>query len=463
MQKLSFGQLLHVRPDRRCLRQAGLSSTQDDHEKCEMTSFLPLLEAFLALALTMLVLTIGVSSLSGTWQRARRLRAFGLREMLRSLYLLEISKLEKAAAEKDAAEKADDGKKAGAIRAAGDLYKVEKDKFLRRFIADMSLQPGNLADIRAQKDKWDEEVKKRIRLPVDKKWLGIWSSLGNTLDTLSEDEFKTRFKAFAVGKKILSEDPSQIGGQVDEYYKKFVAYGQATTEGFSRDARLTSFICAAILAMGANIDAFNLLETYIAQPALRGAIIEKYENISAEDAAASSTPTKAGDGKESKSSLPDKTTDKINELAALAIDLSPDKKSEIENMAKEANDLAKTTETAYAETRQVVAQATMTFPVGWSRYPGCFEPNTDPRCKSKTLADQRKPDQNILQRVVCAFNNDSGQFSRWAFGVFLTIVMLGLGTPFWIQTVNGLLRGRDLLRGGNQPGDGSKPQTQQTQ
>ena len=33
--------------------------------------------------------------------------------------------------------------------------------------------------------------------------------------------------------------------------------------------------------------------------------------------------------------------------------------------------------------------------------------------------------------------------------------MLGLGTPFWIQTVDGMLRARDLVRGGNKAGDGT--------
>ena len=45
--------------------------------------FLPLIEAFLALGLTMIVLTTGVSSLAGTWQRLRRARARGLQSLLR--------------------------------------------------------------------------------------------------------------------------------------------------------------------------------------------------------------------------------------------------------------------------------------------------------------------------------------------------------------------------------------------
>ena len=49
---------------------------------------------------------------------------------------------------------------------------------------------------------------------------------------------------------------------------------------------------------------------------------------------------------------------------------------------------------------------------------------------------------------------DAGNFLRWLAGLILTMVMLGLGTPFWVQAVNGLLRARDLVRGGNKAGDG---------
>ena len=53
-----------------------------------------------------------------------------------------------------------------------------------------------------------------------------------------------------------------------------------------------------------------------------------------------------------------------------------------------------------------------------------------------------------------AATQDTSHFVRWLAGLILTVVMLGLGTPFWIQAVNGLMRARDLVRGGNNAGDG---------
>ena len=53
-----------------------------------------------------------------------------------------------------------------------------------------------------------------------------------------------------------------------------------------------------------------------------------------------------------------------------------------------------------------------------------------------------------------------GSTGRLVTATLLTLigfVMLGLGAPFSIQTINGLLRARDLVRGGNQAGDGTRP------
>src|SRR5688572_2234998 len=55
-----------------------------------MNGFAPLLEGFLAFALTMVALTTGVSAIVGAINQLRRKHARGLRDMVRLLYLREI-------------------------------------------------------------------------------------------------------------------------------------------------------------------------------------------------------------------------------------------------------------------------------------------------------------------------------------------------------------------------------------
>ena len=409
-----------------------------------MTSFLPLLEAFLALALTMLVLTTGVSSLSGTWQRALRARARGLRDLLKSLFTLALKE-----------------------RLSAQNLPADADA-LRRFVGEMSLQPARLAEIAAKPDD-AQAAAYRARLPdqgivadsraaataglwqrLSYEWK-VWSSLSDTLDTLSEDEFKTRFSASSAGKALAANmDAAGFEAGLQKLYEQFIAYGHAATEDFSRIARRHSLVFAAMLAFGANIDAFNLLETYLAQPALRGAIIARYESTAKTGAA---DPQKA-DAPAANAS----PSRKIDELEKLLLSAAPGKKDEIETKAREARDAIQATESAYADTRQVLTHATTTFPAGWDRYPGCDTGNTDPRCTALLALAPGHPKASWAGGSAwSALGNDTSRALRWLIGVILSVVMLGLGAPFWIQTINGLLRARDLVRGGNQAGDGTRP------
>jgi hypothetical protein len=106
----------------------------------------------------------------------------------------------------------------------------------------------------------------------------------------------------------------------------------------------------------------------------------------------------------------------------------------------------------------VLTHATTTFPAGWDRYPGCDTGNTDPRCTALLALAPGHPKASWAGgSALSALGNDTSRALRWLFGVILSVVMLGLGAPFWIQTINGLLRARDLVRGGNQAGDGTRP------
>jgi len=436
-----------------------------------MNSILPLIEAFLALGLTMIVLTTGVSSLVGVWQRGLRCRARGLRALLKCFFHLVL---------RDTA--------------------TNTPENLARFVGEMSLQPARLAEVEGL-DGEDEKSRRYLALLPDiaatpdkpAKWSAVWSSLGNTLDTLSEDEFKMRFKASSIGRKLAPQAAATTTAQADfdatlqAYYARFVAYGHASTEDFARDARRLSILAAIFLAIGANIDAFDLLETYIAQPTHRAAIIARYEQ------SARQTPTDAP--KPPSAAVPaSEAVQKIDTKLKAAENLLPEQQAKkLKEAVDEARSALQAAATVRAESIDIVKDATSTFPVGWDRYPGCADGSTDPRCAPlRKLADAKDANESTAQKaegkapvdpktstppsgptagiaatandvfanLQLAFAQDTPRALRWFAGVLLAILMLGLGTPFWIQTVDGLLRARDLVRGGNKAGDGTnKDQT----
>ncbi len=437
-----------------------------------MNSILPLLEAFLALGLTMIVLTTGVSSLVGAWQRALRIRAAGLRALLKCFFHLAL---------RDVASNTPEN--------------------LARFVGEMSLQPARLAEVEALADGTERNRRYLALLPdlaaapgARVSWRAVWSSLGDTLDTLSEDEFKTRFKATTIGRVLARQidtetqaavaaarpAPAGLDDRLDMLYRQFVAYGHAATEDFARNARALSIVGATLLAVGANIDAFDLLETYLSQPTLRAAIIARYEQG---DRQLPTTPSAAP----ASPGPDDQAMRKLDDFLKTAVAALPEQKArELQQAADETRQAMQATTAAYAGSRAILKDAAASFPVGWDRYPGCPAGSSDHRCvqlqsikKRDAAAAPPAPAvepaagadgpkdvakalagtaSNVVDNVIDAFRLDTSHALRWFTGVLLAILMLGLGAPFWIETVNGLLRVRDLMRGGNQAGDGSKAQ-----
>ena len=462
-----------------------------------MTSFLPLIEAFLALGLTMIILTTGVSSLSGTWQRLLRSRARGMRELLRCFFLLTLNKIQAPPPSAPSAPPAPPPT-TPANNWQPFMDAIGETDALLRFIGEMSLQPGKLAEIEAAEAGLVKQIDGyKAALPElhqpTRRWIGtplwwkVWRSLADTLDNLSDDEFKTRFKTSTIGKALEKADPKGFEDRVKALHEQFVAFGHAASEAFSRNARRQSIVFAVILAFCANIDAFNLLETYLANPSLTAAVIQKYEKIGTDQATSTQPPAKTDSA-----ATP---IQKLNELRDLAISLaSKEKHKDIEDKADQAREVVQASQTAYDEARQVVANATSNFPVGWDRYPGCADKSADQRCDGIAAARKAKedaaqeapasaqkacttppgnPESSVIVNFLCpiaslldplltpfrdihfAFENNARHALRWSMGVLLAILMLGLGTPFWIQTVDGMLRARDLVRGGNKAGDGT--------
>ncbi|MBX6323689.1 MAG: hypothetical protein IRY94_17875 [Rhodospirillaceae bacterium] len=90
-----------------------------------------------------------------------------------------------------------------------------------------------------------------------------------------------------------------------------------------------------------------------------------------------------------------------------------------------------------------VDQMTEAFPVGWSLYPNCAGAAGSPRCHRIGPAICQDA-AGLLQCVGRVAAADTGGFVRWLLGVILTAVLAGLGAPFWMEVVNNFLRARNL-------------------
>jgi hypothetical protein len=155
-----------------------------------------------------------------------------------------------------------------------------------------------------------------------------------------------------------------------------------------------------------------------------------------------------------------------------------------------------------------VLSVAQSFPVGWNLYPNCAPQSPDTRCAAllvraspaqrqafqaitscgtdaaaapqaapesagaATPASATQPASGARAQGACdaglpsyvrwVADVDSSGLLRWAVGITLTILLAGLGTPFWIQVVNGFLAARNYIRSGSgappqeKPGAGTK-------
>lgn len=428
-----------------------------------MGGILPLLEAFAAFALTMAALTTVVSALVGTWNKLTRARAYGLRMQMVYFYRNELGATVRRL--RDAA----GGVGELAVLDAGLARKDEAGtRRLAQFLVDTTLLPQvvDFADTAEEGDARVTMLRNGITQPLwlvtgrngfTRKPLDLvqrfyrWRSLRFALETLPAEEFAVRFAASGIGRDLRAAlaDDRLFEETLADLTRRFVALGNAASESFRRRAHVASYVAGFVLAFGGNIDTFNLLSTYLSKPELARVLVAAYER----DAA---LPGVAADRSTARALLPDpagldEVRARLNSavddrrLGALDAQLQKDLQGRLAAVDGALRDLRESA----VEATALIVGAGNAFPVGWNLYPNCAGASADMRC---LVLAKDKP-----AAVLDTLRRDPGGFYRWLLGVLVTVFLLGLGTPFWVQVINGALYARNLLRGPNSTGTGAPP------
>lgn len=372
-----------------------------------MTGFLPLVEGFLAFALTMLAFTTAVSAGVGVLHRLRRRRARGLRDMLRLLYATGIQPQLDELAE-------------GSASGTREQRIVQR----ARFLAQMTLMPvpavsgegldpdhplkDQVATIERLEAWGGRREPRRPARPIHA--LARWRSLRFGLDALTGDELLQRLGSSTVGRELRGKlGEEEWSSFVDGLERRFASLGAAATETFSRHSRSWSIVVGALLALWLNIDSLDLVNSYLTTPALRSQAIAQASRLERIDETAEGGQPPAG--------------------------------------------LAEEVASARRELEGIRDSLGESFPIGWDRFPNCTPTSADPRCSriEEVLAPAREESLGALRgsaarslrelgAVVGAVSAvDPSAFSQWFVGVLLTVLFLGLGTPFWVQVVDAAL------------------------
>ena len=491
-----------------------------------MNGFAPLIEGFLAFALTMLALTTGVSAIVGAINQVRRKHARGLRDMVRLLYLREIVPLLLAGDGRAAAASGPDGTPGDAlatpraINVAGSRIVVDMNALVphaveqfegqagaapnreRRpaallrmgasraeFIYDMTFMPLPVVVERIETngpDYWRNQLESTEWLSGGR-WYQVlahprrvgryWRSLRYSLQCLQDGEFRERLTCSDAGVQLKAQRAWEARGLADwdalveQLLKRFQVLGAASSETFARHSRGWCVAVGFVLAAMLNIDSLDLLNSYLTDPGLRQRVLDRSEAIMAQE-----TPEAATDGgtvaapararfdaasaqltsaaRELSGTLETIRASATGEGAAAAKDVA----AQLEKVAAQVKDVqsgvsALETDVTQADQRirGVTRALTTSFPIGWKRFPNCAAMDSpDVRCEGRAFARRAAgaaaPGTALGALVnaptrwssvlMTAQTADPDAFNQWVLGVLLTGLMLGLGTPFWVQAVS---------------------------
>ena len=436
-----------------------------------MGGFMPLIEGFLAFALTMLALATAVSAIVGVWLRFFRWRAFGFRQSMVAIY---------------------DGQIEPRLTEARVLHPSPKDRL--DFIADMTfslnVQAGMVSlDVRERRVS---ELEYCLSQPKAVRWYGkagrflqlrfrSWRSLRYGVDHMADSQFQLRLDASKAGKTLAAYYGAEEWLRVKALMTQtFTEVGAVATEGFARRARVRTVIAGLLLAVAVNIDSFDLLNTYLTDDEIRRSVLAQQEKILQQQVPALNDPQAADLSLDDYAEKADKTIEQIQQSISgigASQNLSSADKQTLEQlqMALETvrEDVATVTqateelEHAISKTSGIAASLTKSFPIGWDGYPNCDTATSDLRCarlKNRlTISfDDASKLGDVLMEVAVV---DTSGFIKWLIGVLLTGFMAGLGAPFWVQTVDRLLKLKSHVKGteDNEPAQDSESATASTQ
>lgn len=399
-----------------------------------------LIEAALAFAITMLVLSLIVSSFVELIHRVLSMREAGLKYMLGQMFDQVLKKYltdEKVLALVNGS--LPEGKK---ITTAPEAWNVFRNSFVERMSANrapMGVTPNATPNDAAAKVDSNRMVA-----------FSLWS--GRDLSAMTPTEFMERLGSIDVGKVVaeankvandaFKDTANAAADMADAVLKdvaqKFEAFGKEASAYFEGRARLLSVVVAIALAFAAHVDAVDLFRTYLRDPNARAKVIEQAEAVTAQHKAAAEAAAALD-------ALKGATPETAEQIKQHVEALKEDWKAAIngaKGTIKQYADLG----TPIGWTDERVGAAKMKLLL-WT----CKDPTTGESEGLAKLGQECPKDAQGYtglkgRQYVDVWVQIPMKPSTWFF-LFLGGLLIGLGSPFWYGAVSGLTQLRNGARG----------------
>lgn len=187
---------------------------------------MPILDAALAFALTMLVVATAVSQIVRIGQKWAKLRSAELRKMLTDFFGNELEPVVQR-----------------------EMNRLKKN-VTEEFASELAEIANNLKE---------SEVFDKTELV--------------TLVEVSTQELTERLKRSTLGQKLLTELGAEAQAVFDELGRRYEVLGDKFTESFRKNSRNWAMGVALVLSLAFNIDSLHILDSYIRNEGMRESVI----------------------------------------------------------------------------------------------------------------------------------------------------------------------------------------------
>jgi len=420
---------------------------------------MPLIEAALAFAITMLALSLIVSTFVELIHRIFAMREAGLKYMLGQMFDQVLAKYIIPELE-TIARNATPGIAAALLNEqVQQMLESERASFVDRMSANRApmgvLPKATPADPPAKTAK------------NSKRAFGLWS--GRDLATMTPAEFMERLGSIDIGADIQTANTTvntaaiaagaaaahATDAVLKDVAQKFDAFGKEAGAYFEGRARLLSVAVAIGLAFAVHVDALDLFKTYLRDPNARAKVIEQSQAVTAQYEAAQKTIGALGTLVPKPAATPSSEEVKKPEETKQADEAKPaevkkEEAKKADEVKKQVESLQKDTLAAIAGTNATVKQyADLGVPLGWTddrindahfAHWGWFCPAN----RSDGTVRFWSPDCKLEERTVwLAVPTVLGVW----FYLMLGGLLIGLGSPFWYDVVTGLTSLRNAAGG----------------
>lgn len=421
------------------------------------------LEASLAFALIMLVLSTMVTTVTELVLRGLNSRENNLRIMIEQLYRQVVRP-----------------------RLEQQLSALHLDRIEADFLDFMTDNPVTGQSVLQPADQAGP-LRRGLRW-LDRMLDGLWGRfVPRGATEMSVLEFMERLGSTEIGRHFAAQAGAQLNDMVNDLAQKYDRFCAATTGAFAARAHVVAAILALPLALLLNVDAVRVFQTFLHDGQIRAAVIAQQDAIEAQ-------------AKLAQDNL-EKTLQEIKDVQAKAAGSANDPGKGPDFKAQ----LAEVERTTMAMREGVDRLASLGVPIGHAYFPYCAVATViDPLChgiapdacgqneqgKDSTFArlwawlysalpaamcnkketpkttgketeeqkpssasssapDTQKPDGSQKAAAPPAsppVARSTGSLWSWFFSTLLAGLLIGLGSPFWFKLARGLSQSLQLLR-----------------